>query len=118
MNRNRGPRGEFNEPFGYDPSDVRDGIAGSIPQVLAMMNSPQVAGGAHAGRGVLKRLDEEIADNDALAVELYLQTLNREPTDAELALALTSSTDVGARPDAAADLMWALLHSAEFPPRR
>jgi hypothetical protein len=116
--RNRGPRGEFNETFGYDPSDPRDAIAGSIPQVLAMMNSSQVAGGVTANRGLLKGLLAEIHDNEELIVELYLRTLNREPTDAELKVAHNHFIAFGQRREAAEDLLWALLNSAEFNHRR
>jgi hypothetical protein len=38
----RGPRSTFAAVFGYDPSERRDEIAGSIPQALAMMNAPLV----------------------------------------------------------------------------
>jgi hypothetical protein len=116
--RNRGPRAQFEEIFGYDPSDGRDDIAGSIPQVLAMMNSDQVAGGAKAGRGLLKRLTDEVPDDEELVVELYLQSLSREPTNDELALAIKYFGDVGKRREAAEDLLWALLNSAEFNHRK
>jgi hypothetical protein len=116
--RNRGPRGQFNETFGYDPSDPRDAIAGSIPQVLAMMNSPQVAGGVNANRGLLKGLLAEIDGDEQLIVELYLRTLSREPTDAELNVAQNHITELGKRREAAEDLLWALLNSAEFNHRR
>ena len=32
----------FNSMFGFDPSTRRDEIGGSIPQALAMMNSPLI----------------------------------------------------------------------------
>jgi hypothetical protein len=116
--RSRGPRGQFDETFGYDPSDPRDAIAGSIPQVLAMMNSTQISGGVNANRGVLKGVLAEMADDDDLIVELYLRTLNREPTDAELKVAQNYLTEFGKRREAAEDLLWALLNSAEFNHRR
>ena len=50
-----------------------------------MMNSPQVAGGMKANRGVAGGLLDEIHDNEELVVELYLRTLSREPTEDELA---------------------------------
>ena len=37
-----GPRTQFNLTFGYDPSDRRDEVAGTIPQALALMNSSTV----------------------------------------------------------------------------
>lgn len=116
--RNRGPRGQFAETFGYDPSDPRESIAASIPQVLAMMNSPQVIGSARAGRGIVKRMLSEIPDNDDLVAELYLQTLSREPTNEELTRATNYITKVGRRNEAIEDLTWALLNSAEFRHRR
>ncbi len=117
--RNRGPRGQFNETFGYDPSDPREQIAGSIPQVLAMMNSPQVAGALKAGKpGLLKRLLSEIPANDALVDELYLQILSREPTVDELTRAVAYVDEVGRRGEAFEDLAWALVNSAEFRHRR
>jgi hypothetical protein len=116
--RNRGPRGQFAETFGYDPSDPRESIAGSIPQVLAMMNSSQVIGGARAGRGIVKRLLNEIPDNEDLVAELYLQTLSREASDDELKRATDYIADVGRRNEAVEDLTWALLNSAEFRHRR
>jgi hypothetical protein len=117
--RNRGPRGTFNETFGYDPSDPRDEIAGSIPQVLAMMNSPQVAGALKAKKpGLLKRLLADIPDNDELIVEFYLQTLSREPSDDELARGRAYVEEVGKRGEAFEDLAWALVNSAEFRHRR
>jgi hypothetical protein len=116
--RNRGPRGQFAETFGYDPSDPRESIAGSIPQVLAMMNSSQVIGGARAGRGIVKRMLNEIPDNEDLVAELYLQTLSREATDEELKRATDYIADVGRRNEAVEDLTWAILNSAEFRHRR
>jgi hypothetical protein len=113
--RNRGPRGQFNETFGYDPSDPRESIAGSIPQVLAMMNSPQVAGEATARRGsVVGRLRDEVTDDEQLIGALYLRTLSRKPTDAELMTAVAYVEEAGLRSEAFEDLLWALLNSAEF----
>ncbi len=37
-----GPRQQFDDTFGYDPSDPRETVAGSIPKSLAMMNGPRI----------------------------------------------------------------------------
>lgn len=116
--RRPGRRGQFNLTFGYDPSEPRDTITGSIPQALAMMNSPQAAGGLKANRGVLAGLLTEIDDNEELFVELYLRTLSRPPTEDELARAAAYVDEVGDRKTAVEDLAWALLNSAEFRHRR
>jgi hypothetical protein len=112
------PRARFNLTFGYDPSEPRDGISGSIPQVLAMMNSPQVAGALKAHRGVLKRLLAECPEDEDLVVELYLRILSREPAAKELQAAKRYVTGAPRRGTGAEDLAWALLNSAEFRHRR
>ena len=116
---NRGPRGNFCDIFGYDPSDQRDSIAGSIPQVLAMMNSNQIASAVSAQRsGLMGHLLNDIHDDEQLVGEMYLQTLGREPTADELAAAHAYIDEVGNRTTAVEDYMWALLNSAEFNHRK
>ena len=114
----RDPRTQFNLTFGFDPSEPRETISGSIPQTLAMMNSSQVAGGLRANRGVLSGLLEEINDNDEMFTELYLRTLSRQPTEDELSRAGAYLDEVGNRKQAIEDLAWALVNSAEFRHRR
>jgi hypothetical protein len=111
-------RGQFNLTFGYDPSEPRDTVTGSIPQALTLMNSPQVAGAMKANRGVLSGLLGEIKNHEDLFVELYLRTLSRQPTEDELARALAYVDEVGNRKTAVEDMAWALLNSAEFRHRR
>jgi hypothetical protein len=114
----RDQRTQFNLTFGFDPSEPRESISGSIPQSLAMMNSAQVAGSLRANRGVLSGLLAEIKDNDELITELYLRTLSRQPTDDELARAAAYLDEVGNRKQAIEDFAWALVNSAEFRHRR
>jgi hypothetical protein len=114
-----GRRGQFNVTFGYDASEPRDSIVGSIPQALAMMNSAQIAGATNARRrGMLSSVLEQIPDNEELFAELYLRTLSRQPTADELARAAAYVDEVGNRAEAAEDLTWTLLNSAEFRYRR
>jgi hypothetical protein len=117
---NRDPRTPFNAIFGFDPSVRRDEVAGSIPQALAVMNSPQLATGINSGRRgtLLGRLLADEQDNEAVAVDLYLRTLSREPTDDELKTGLAHVKDAGSRGEGFEDLLWALLNSAEFMHRR
>jgi Protein of unknown function (DUF1553) len=118
--RNATPRTAFEAAFGYDPSDPRESISGSIPQALAMMNGTRmnVAIRAMDRETVLGRLLKDVKENDALVEELYLRTLSREPTDKELASALEYVKTVDYRQTAFEDLFWALLNSSEFSHRR
>jgi len=109
-----GPREQFNVTFGYDPSDPREVVTGSIPQVLATMNSPQIAGALRAKKGVLRRLLAEIPDDRQLVAELYLRFVSRPPTEGELDEAVGYFHQVDNRPAAVEDLAWALVNSAEF----
>jgi hypothetical protein len=67
---------------------------------------------------ILGRLLEENKDNRDLIEELYLRTLSREPTKAEINSALAYCNDTKDRPAVFEDLLWALLNSSEFSHRR
>jgi hypothetical protein len=111
-----GPRQQFSQQFGYDPSVRRDEITSTIPQALLMMNSPLV-NQRYAVRqpsSVLAKLLTAQNDDEALATELYLRCLSREPSDGELAVCLDHVKTSRSRPDAFEDIFWALLNSQEF----
>ncbi len=114
-----GPRVAFNQLFGYDPSERRDEIKGSIPQALALMNSPLINGAISARPGtMLGRLMSEVEDNDDLVVEVYLRTLARQPSEDELNICLAHVKEVGNRGEAFEDILWSLINSTEFAHRR
>lgn len=116
---NQGPRMGFNQTFGYDPSDARDTVSGTIPQTLALMNSPQINRRLEARRGsILGRLLAENTDDERLVTELYLRTYSRFPNETELTRAVDYLASLGDRAEAAEDLTWALINSAEFSHRR
>lgn len=110
----RTPRQFLNVLFGYDPSAPREELVGSIPQALAMMNSPNITQSISAQRGILARLLREINDDDQLAVELYLRALNREPTTSELEVCRNHFRETSNRGEAAEDVLWSLVNSTEF----
>lgn len=113
------PRQQFAELFGYDPSEPREGISGTIPQSLALMNGDKLNQYINpAKRTALKELLREIDDDESLIVELYLRCLGREPTDDELQRALAYCKEVPKRNEAFEDLAWVLINSAEFLHRR
>ncbi len=111
----RDPRTVFNLAFGYDPSDPRGEIGGSIQQALAIMNSPFINQGISARRqdGLGALLRDNPQDNDAL-VELYLKVMARGPTDKETQTCLDYIRQVGDRTEAFEDITWSLVNSTEF----
>jgi len=111
-----GPRAQFAAVFGYDPSDRRDEISGSIPQALLLMNSPLI-GQAMNGRNpnsTLGRLLAEVADDDQVAVDLFLRCLGREPGEAELTACHEHVRTTNDRVSAFEDIFWALINGPEF----
>jgi hypothetical protein len=114
--RLRGPRGVFGEVFGFDPSNPRDEVAGSIPQALALMNSPGIARAIEGeGRGtMLSELLTEIPDDKQLVQELYLRSLVREPNREELAACLSHVRHAENRTAGFEDVLWSLINSTEF----
>jgi hypothetical protein len=113
------PRFQFGQLFGYDPSATPDEIMGAIQQALFMMNSPQVNNAVRAGRNSrLGSLLERIKSDEDLVTELYLLVHSREPNDEEMKICLAHFKTVGQRSEAAEDLYWSLINSAEFQTRR
>jgi hypothetical protein len=120
-----GPRGGgarllFAAAFGYDPSDRRDEITGSIPQALLLMNSPLIgrAVNGHNKNTDLGKLLASVADDDDVVVELYLRCLGRGPKTEELRVVGDYLRSAGDRATGFEDVFWALINSPEFLHRR
>ncbi len=116
-----GGRAIFANVFGYDPSERREEIQTSIPQALALMNSPNISGGIRSGgfgfalaKTSLSRLLRDIPDDDDLVSELYLRTLARQPSRVELATCLEYARHAASRGEAFEDNQWSLINSTEF----
>jgi hypothetical protein len=67
---------------------------------------------------ILGRLLDQVKDDGPLVEELYLRTLSRQPTDAELKTTLAYFKTTNNRSVVLEDLFWALLNSSEFSHRR
>ncbi len=108
----------FVSVFEYDPSISREEVAPAIPEVLALMNAPQIQRAVTARKDSdLRRLLDTIDDDAELAAEVYLRCLSRQPTAEELAAFLEHRGDgkrKNVRQAAFEDLQWALVNSAEF----
>lgn len=114
-----GGRAVFANVFGYDPSERREEIQTSIPQALALMNSPNVNGAIRASgfgfaQSTLSRLVRDMSDNQELVSELYLRTLARQPSQEEVTTCLAHVKQAASRGEAFEDIQWSLINSTEF----
>ncbi|GIW94461.1 MAG: hypothetical protein KatS3mg110_2502 [Pirellulaceae bacterium] len=114
MARARAGRFAFNQVFGFDPSTPREEIVTTLPQVLAMMNSRQIAGAASAGGPLLRRVAFEYPRTEDAVRYLYLRVLSRFPTESELQWATRCIEKAESEQAGREDLLWVLLNSTEF----
>ena len=100
----------------FDRRLWRDDVAGSIPQALFLMNSPELARAMNGRQRstTLGRLLADVPENRDLVAELYLRCLAREPRPAELATCLDHVQAADDRTEAFEDILWALVNSSEF----
>lgn len=116
------PRDVFNVAFGFDPSEPRETITSSIPQMLTLMNQPQINRMISVGNQrrptSLGKLLAEVPDDEMLTSELFLRTLCREPTTEEFAQVAAYAESVGDRTEAYEDLLWSLVNSTEYANRK
>ena len=94
--------------------DLDPKLEPTLTQALHMINSSYVNKKLKSSSGVLSRLIEEKPDNSELISELYLGTLSRFPTDAELQTAEAYISEGPKRRAGCEDLMWALISSRSF----
>lgn len=111
-------RQQFNQMFGFDPSEPREEVKSSIPQTLILMNSPGIQGAISARAGMLGSLLRQLPADEPVVVELYLRALNRQPSPREIQIALSYIQETGNRGEAFEDLLWSLINSTEFLHRR
>ncbi len=98
----------FRTDEGADPTEYQAGI----PQALRLINSPQF----NTGAALLKKvLDQPGRTPEQVLEQLYLATVSRRPTAAEVQklTAYVKGQDGAAR-KAYGDVLWALLNSSEF----
>lgn len=97
-----------------DPPCERDAHI-SVVQSLHLMNSRGLQTKLSSAEGRARELAGSARTPTEIVTELYLLTVNREPTTEELAIATaTFKDDKAGRQAATEDVFWALLNSAEF----
>ena len=94
--------------------DLDPKLEPTLTQALYMINSRDVHRKLRSANGVLTRLIKEKTNNRELVTELYLTTLSRFPTDAELETAKAYLVESPKRRAGGEDLLWALISSREF----
>jgi hypothetical protein len=114
-----GPRLLFDRLFGVDPSVPNEDVMGTIPQALFLMNSPLVNNRTQARPGtVLGEVLNTTSDDRVALGALYLRTLSRQPTPAEVEICGRHLASVGNRREAFEDIYWSLINTTEFLTRR
>jgi hypothetical protein len=107
-----GPRDQFVSFFlagaeAFSPTDYDAGI----PQALRLMNSRQYTGNPAA----VRLYASTPRDNPAVVLEqMYLATLSRRPTAAELGRLTAHVQSAGNPFEGYGDVLWAILNSSEF----
>lgn len=87
----------------------------SVVQSLHLMNSRNLQAKLSDPSGRVHQLADSTKSAPEIITELYLTTLSRLPTEAELAAAAVAfATEGSTRQTAAEDVFWALLNSPEF----
>jgi hypothetical protein len=116
--RNNGAAANFMNAFqrGNRATQFRS-QAGSIVQHLYLMNDPFVLNRIRVASSPLLTAVSRLADNEAVASEMFLLFLSRYPSEVEKGHAighLARATTTAARNTAIEDLAWVLVNKAEF----
>ena len=106
---NRGPRSQFVTFFQPEEGVSALSYETGIPQVLRLMNSPQMNSSQTIAKIISKDMDSTKAINT-----LFLSTLNRLPTDSEIQKLSTFVKDAGDPKQGYSDILWVLLNTSEF----
>ena len=86
----------------------------SLPQALNLVNGKTISDAVADPKGRVAKLVLSGVADKAIAEELYLSSLSRSPTAAELESAMKYLAGSGGRARRAQDLLWALVNSKSF----
>ena len=105
----------FGKPQRVSVCECERGNEPSIAQALHLMNSSESVEKIRHKNGVARRLAQSNLSDDKIIEELYLGTLTRLPSEAEVALMKQVFVEEGVtRRTAVEDILWALLNTREF----
>ncbi|MEI6684885.1 MAG: hypothetical protein WCN64_02015, partial [Planctomycetota bacterium] len=80
-----------------------------IPQILRLMNSPQMNSAV-----IIQRLVDKNADTKTSIEKVYLSVLNRIPTDEEFSRMTNFLSQATDKNKGLGDMLWVLLNTSEF----
>lgn len=86
----------------------------TMPQLLHLQNGDDILRRVQSPEGRLGKLLQAKVSDDGMVEELFLATLSRKPTEAEVNRVKQSLAQDGDRADVFRDLFWALLNAKEF----
>ena len=104
----------FGRPLRVQNCDCERSAAASLSQTLYLFNDEKLLAKIHDDKGRLKSLEGKITDDRKLLDELYLWTLTRNPTDAEVERSMKHLRQAGSRLEAYQDILWSLLNRHDF----
>jgi hypothetical protein len=106
----------FGKPQRMDACECERDNSSNMLQALHFINGKSILGRVQNPAARPALLIRQKMEDKELVTELYLWSLARRPSDAELRVGLEFFTQYGAakRLDAAQDLLWALLNSRDF----
>jgi hypothetical protein len=109
--REGGVREQFRKFFHAEADDdvgVVEDYTYGIPQILRLMNSRQVCDTSKTVAKLVKDTPQKAIEN------LYLTTLSRKPTEAEITRVMAYLDKESNRSKGYADVLWVLLNGSEF----
>jgi hypothetical protein len=104
----------FGRPLRVQNCDCERSAAASLSQTLYLFNDEKLLAKIHDDKGRLKNLEQKVSDDRKLIEELYLWTLTRYPTDAEIERSMKHVRQAASRLEAYQDVMWSLLNRHDF----
>src|SRR5262249_45428112 len=104
----------FDRPRRVTGCECERSSGATLAQVLLLANSDEVEGKIRAGDGRVAKLVREKKSTREAVEDLYLSSLSRLPTEAELKRTTRHVEESTNQQQAMEDVLWALLNSREF----
>jgi hypothetical protein len=104
----------FGRPLRVQNCDCERSGAASLSQTLYLLNDEKLLAKIHDPKGRLTGLVEKTTDDRKLLEELYLWTLTRSPTAAEVERSMKHVSQAASRLEAYQDVLWSLINRHDF----